>query len=115
MIYLILYLISIMLMMSIVFWLTVQIAGMRYSLYECIIRRLFWNDCDCWNWLAQNKHYIWYHILILALIGTGLTNTGQLMELEIFTRPLFISLVSPILWLAFLFVLIEISKKEVTT
>lgn len=117
MIYLTLFLISILLMMLLIFLLIVRIAGMKYSLYKCFIRKIFWNDSSCWNWLRNNVVFVWYHVLVVALVGIALVQLGQLMKVEIFERPLMLSLFSPVFYLSLTFIFLyhtrELEEKEI--
>lgn len=76
------------------------LGDMKYSLYNIFIRRVFYNDCRGYHWLCNNSFYLWYIILVSAMIGTSLMLIGQFMANDIFDKPGWIFSLAAILWIS---------------
>lgn len=111
MIFLLLNTISICLMIVLTGILSNEIKNMKYSFYYVMASYAFRGDMRAFNWLCRHKYYLWYFALIVTLVCTGLTQIGMMFENSIFTKPLFVFMVSPFLWLAILFIFIGHIKR----
>lgn len=89
---------SILIMIRICWWLAYKIKTAEYSLLTCFIQLLVHRNVVCFKWYIYNPRYIWYMVLQLAIMATALTQIGMFMENSIFTRPIFIVTIAPILW-----------------
>lgn len=107
----ILNLITIVAMMATAGRIAYIISDMKYSLYRIVIRRVFWKDHRGITWLYQHDYYIWYNVLLLAMVATALTLIGQFMRNDIFTKPSIVFTLSAILWVSLFFV-IESHRKS---
>lgn len=54
------------------------VGKMKYSLYVCLVRKLYWKESQCFNWLMERKYFIWCHLLAPILIFLSLGLLSQL-------------------------------------
>lgn len=110
--YELLYLLSIVFMIFVIFTVSAMIAGMPHNMYKCFASYIFWGDDRCVKWLFKknNIRYIIYHVFIVAIIGIGLHNLGQLQKEDIFTRTAFVQHMQPVFWLCLVYVTIDYKK-----
>lgn len=104
-------LLSISVMMLIATYLAGKLVAMKYSLIQCIYQLLVYGNTHCFKWLLRNSYYIWYMALQVCLILTTLTQLGQFMQGNIFTKPLFIFILAPLLWGSLYFLLLSYEKR----
>lgn len=100
-----LYSLSIIGIIGVIFVLWVKICHMKYDLWYCIARALFYRDFEAWYWLKENSRYIAYHTFVPLLVLMALIQTGQLIDQEIFVRPLAMNFVAPMFYVNLLVIL----------
>lgn len=103
--------ISLILLICLIFFLTHRLATLKHGVYHCLMRRWIWGDKSCHSWLMQNKVYIWYFILDIALIIIFLGLNNQFVKNAVQFRPLVNFIASPLIWLSLLFIL-HLYEKE---
>lgn len=55
------------------------IGKMKYGMYRCLIRWIFYKDYEKMVWLMENKHYIFSHLLVLFLMPLAI---GLMSDLQ---------------------------------
>lgn len=71
---------------------------MKYGVYWSVVRAIRFGDRRGINYLSENWMYFIYMGLVIVLFLIDITLIGQLMNNQIFNRPLFLLLLSPLAW-----------------
>lgn len=110
-----LHVMNIITIMILIFYLVWFVADKRHSLFWAV----YWYIItlgkykDGLQWYCNNPIYIAYRMLIVALLLINITLIGQLIDSEIFERPVYLLLLSPCVWALVLWVSYLNNKKIV--
>lgn len=99
---------SITIIMGLCCWLTYFISGAKYSLVKACFRAVFLFDFWYLKWYWVNRIYFWCVTARIFLVCTALTLITMFSDNSIFQKPLFMFIVSPLLWIS-LFGVISLS------
>lgn len=110
-----LHVMNIITIMILIFYLVWFVADKRHSLFWGV----YWYIItlgkykEGLQWYFNNPIYIAYRMLIAALLLINITLIGQLIDSEIFERPVYLLLLSPCVWALVLWVSYLNNKKIV--
>lgn len=103
--------VSIMIMMLIAAWLAGKLSEMKYSFLFCLLQVVVHWNWSCFGWVKRHPYYVWCAVLQVSLILTALTQIGLFMENSIFTKPIVVFMISPVLWTSVFLILRTYDKK----
>lgn len=107
--------VSILIMMFISTWLAGKLAQLKrdmgYSYIKSAFQILVYFKFGYAKLVFRNPLYVWLALLQLAIIATALTQIGLFMTQSIFTKPIFVFMVAPFLWVSIYAVLRVYDRK----
>lgn len=90
--------ITIIVMMALVFYITRFISTARYGLYSSIIKGYIRGNIERREWINEYSVYYWSFLLNICLIITILALCGSVGEMKFLNRPELALIVSVPLW-----------------
>jgi len=105
-----LYVGSMLLMLGVLFFVSAMISESRHSLTGSVRDWLIYNNGAGFKWLWQHERFLVYYVFRAAIIGIALSNVGQFMEDDIFTRNPFMQYAQPTFWSCILYIIYDYKR-----
>lgn len=105
----ILYVISLILMLFVHFTISAMVSDIKHPLFRSF-KEWVLGDSDGMFWLWNNHRFLIYYIFRGAIIGIALSNVGQFMADDIFTRNPFIQYAQPMFWTCIAYIIYDYKR-----